>query len=173
MNRTIAFLATTAVCITSSVQADYIVWNRGGWPGTWPEELEPLREQARTLEGPQIPLLHYQIPFKTREQFEAAWPHLLKVVSDGAPLILRKSPYTRLGRIEAGVLIHTPPRQSDGQARPEAINMKNYRLKSIYIELIVDGKIVDLNRIELPADTPILDKRFEEQQTPSINPNGN
>jgi hypothetical protein len=28
------------------------------------------------------------------------------------------------------------------------------------IDLIVDGKIVDLNRIPLPADTPIVDKRF-------------
>jgi hypothetical protein len=31
-----------------------------------------------------------------------------------------------------------------------------------YIELVVDGDIVDLNRIPLPADTPIIDKRFME-----------
>jgi hypothetical protein len=30
-----------------------------------------------------------------------------------------------------------------------------------HIELVVDGEIVDLNRIALPADTPILDERFE------------
>jgi hypothetical protein len=30
------------------------------------------------------------------------------------------------------------------------------------IELVVDGKIVDLNRIALPADTPIVDERFSE-----------
>ena len=35
-----------------------------------------------------------------------------------------------------------------------------------YIELIVDGDIVDLNRILLPADTPIIDKRFEERTMP-------
>ncbi len=29
----------------------------------------------------------------------------------------------------------------------------------IDIELVVDGKIIDLNRIRLPADTPIIDKR--------------
>jgi hypothetical protein len=31
-----------------------------------------------------------------------------------------------------------------------------------YIELIVDGQIVDPNRIELPLDTPIIDERFKE-----------
>jgi len=30
------------------------------------------------------------------------------------------------------------------------------------IVLVVDGKIVDLNRIELPSDTPIVDRRFKE-----------
>jgi hypothetical protein len=29
-----------------------------------------------------------------------------------------------------------------------------------YIELVVDGRIVDLNRIPLPVDTPIIDERF-------------
>lgn len=29
-----------------------------------------------------------------------------------------------------------------------------------HIELIVDGKIVDMNRIKLPADTLIVDERF-------------
>ena len=31
---------------------------------------------------------------------------------------------------------------------------------TIEIELIVDGDIADLNRIRLPADTSIIDKRF-------------
>ena len=31
-----------------------------------------------------------------------------------------------------------------------------------YIELIVDGDIVDLNRIPLPADTPVIDMRFKD-----------
>jgi hypothetical protein len=34
--------------------------------------------------------------------------------------------------------------------------------QTIYIELIVDGEIVDLNRIPLPADTPIIDERFKD-----------
>jgi hypothetical protein len=29
-----------------------------------------------------------------------------------------------------------------------------------YIELVVDGNVVDLNRIALPADAPIIDERF-------------
>ena len=46
-----------------------------------------------------------------------------------------------------------------------------YRLmRTNYIELIVDGKIVDLNRIPLPADTPIIDKRFIEEQTTAQTP---
>jgi hypothetical protein len=32
----------------------------------------------------------------------------------------------------------------------------------MYIELVVDGAIVDLNRIPLPADTPIVDERFKD-----------
>jgi hypothetical protein len=28
--------------------------------------------------------------------------------------------------------------------------------------LVVDGNIVDLNRIALPADTPIIDERFKD-----------
>jgi hypothetical protein len=30
-----------------------------------------------------------------------------------------------------------------------------------YIVLIVDGQTVDLNRIPLPGDTPIVDERFK------------
>ncbi|MHC4312884.1 MAG: hypothetical protein ACYSW3_10520 [Planctomycetota bacterium] len=35
----------------------------------------------------------------------------------------------------------------------------------IDIELVVDGDIVDLNRIGLPMDTPIIDKRFKDVHT--------
>jgi hypothetical protein len=35
-------------------------------------------------------------------------------------------------------------------------------INTTFIELVVDGEIVDLNRIPLPADTPIIDERFEE-----------
>jgi hypothetical protein len=35
-------------------------------------------------------------------------------------------------------------------------------MNAIYVELVVDGEIVDLNRTSLPADTPIVDERFDE-----------
>ena len=35
------------------------------------------------------------------------------------------------------------------------------------IVLITDGKIVDLNRIRLPADTPIIDNRFKDKYNES------
>jgi hypothetical protein len=31
------------------------------------------------------------------------------------------------------------------------------------IEFVVDGTIIDLNRILLPPDTPIIDRRFQEK----------
>ena len=161
MNRRAVFLAVVACCAVCCVYADYSGTDHGEWPKSWPKELEPLRKQSRTLEGPLVPYLHYQIPFTKREEFESAWPHLLKVKSKGAPIILVRSPYTRLGRIDAGVFIHTPPAQAEKQEGP--IDPAHLE-RSTYIELIVDGKIVDLNRIPLPADTPIIDQRFEEQK---------
>jgi hypothetical protein len=61
--------------------ADYGVTDHGTWPESWPKEMEPLRKQSRTLEGPKQPLLHHAIPFTDRANFESAWQHLLKVKS--------------------------------------------------------------------------------------------
>ncbi|MHC4642114.1 MAG: hypothetical protein ACYS32_10750 [Planctomycetota bacterium] len=41
----------------------------------------------------------------------------------------------------------------------------NIRRVRIDIELVVDGDIVDLNRIPLPPDTPIIDKRFKDSHS--------
>ena len=38
-----------------------------------------------------------------------------------------------------------------------------------FIELVVDGDIVDLNRIPLPADTPIVDERFKDEDKKASN----
>lgn len=171
MKQSVLLLTVTLCLMGSSVYAEYTVSNRGEWPETWPQELEPLREQSRTLEGPRLPQLHFQIPFKTREQFEAAWPHLLKISSQGAPLILWQSSQARLGNFEAGVFIHTPPSQFKDEVNPdtpgETIKKGSYWRYYTYIELIVDGKIVDLNRIQIPPDTLIIDKRFEVEKQPS------
>lgn len=46
----------------------------------------------------------------------------------------------------------------------EALKGFIYRAR-IELELVVDGKIIDLNRIHLPANTPIIDKRKFEKQS--------
>ena len=170
MNRTIALLAAIAFfAVCPAVDADYSVWDTGAWPKSWPQELDPLRKQSSTLEGPLQPHRHYLIPFTKREEFEAAWPHLLKVKSKGVPIILVRGPKTDFFAIKpAGVLIHSPPVDADKEAGDEvpAADAKkvhgHWRTNATYIELVVDGEIVDLNRISLPANTPIIDERFKD-----------
>jgi hypothetical protein len=96
MKRFVLVVAVLALCMSGTAYALYSVADKGLWPDTWPKELEPLRKQSRTLEGPLLPQLHYEIPFTKRDEFEAAWPHLLKVKSKGAPIILVRSPLTRV-----------------------------------------------------------------------------
>jgi hypothetical protein len=110
---------------------------------------------------------HYAISFTKREDFESAWLHLVKVKSKGAPVFLVRGPNFFLGKdIKAGVVVHSPPLgQANNPATPEApLNSaegKTRWINTTYIELVVDGEIVDLNRIPLPADTPIIDERFK------------
>jgi hypothetical protein len=156
MTRTIAFLAVIGCfCAVGSAHALYSVSNRGEWPNSWPKELEPLRKQSRTLVGPVALNQHFAIPFTKREEFESAWPHILKVKSKGAPVRLVRGPNFFLGAgVKAGVVVHGPPAgQEDNPAVPKC---------PISIDLVVDGDIVDLNRIALPADTPIIDERFKD-----------
>lgn len=172
MKRTIALLAAiTLSAIFSAVNADYGVSDRGLWPDSWPKDLEPLRKQAQTYEGPLVLYRHYLIPFTKREEFEAAWPHLLKVKTKGAPIILVRGPKTSFFSVKpAGVHIQTPPLDAGPAAAIEVSSddAKNphgkWRTSATYIELIVDGEIVDLNRIPLPANTPIIDERFKEEE---------
>ena len=164
----VAAMIVGGVC--GGVFAMYSVADRGIWPNSWPKELEPLRKQARTLEGPEILMRFYEIPFTQREEFEAKWPYLLKVKSKGAPIFLVRGPKTDFMEVKpAGVLIHTPPVGTDARVTPEAplpgsfANQREKWMWTTYIELVVDGKIVDLNRIELPGDTPVVDERFNQK----------
>jgi hypothetical protein len=169
MNRSTALLATIAVFATcSTVLAMYSVSDRGDWPKSWPKDLEPLRKQARTLVGPMSPHRHYAIPFAKREEIKSAWPQILRVKSKGAPIFLVRGPNFFLGDNRmAGVVVHCPPLgQSTNPATPErpisgSTNARERWMYTTYIELIVDGDVVDLNRIHLPADTPIIDERFK------------
>src|SRR5690606_31568918 len=98
MNFLVSAGAVFVVCCAA--HAAYSVADQGAWPDSWPKELEPLRKQSRTLTGGILNQTHYEIAFTKREDFESAWPHLLKVKSQGAPIILVRSPYTRLGKVD-------------------------------------------------------------------------
>ena len=168
MKRITALFAAFLICTAcSAVFAMYDVIDKGIWPQSWPKELDPLRKQARTLEGPMTAHRHYEIPFTKRAEFEFAWPHFLAVKTKGAPIILVRGPKTDFFKVQpAGVVIHTPPINTDKRVNPEVpLNSTSLRERwmwTSYIELAVDGDIVDLNRIPLPADTPIIDERFKD-----------
>jgi len=171
MKKTVAVLFAIAICAVGSAYALYSVSNEGTWPKSWPKELEPLRKQSRTLEGPLAPNLHHAIRFANREEFESAWPQILKVKSKGAPVLLVRGPNFFLGEhAKTGVVVHCPPLgQASNPATPEApiagvTNVRERWMNATYIELVVDGEIVDLNRIPLPADSPIVDQRFKDGQ---------
>jgi hypothetical protein len=164
------FLAIAVVlCAATAAHAVYSFSDDGRWPKEWPKELEPLRKQSRSFVGPDAGSQHYAIYFADRNAFEAAWPHILKVKSKGAPIFLSRGPnffFGDDGRV--GVVIHCPPiRQWENPETPEApmegiLNPRGRWAYTIYVELVVDGKVVDLNRTPIPADTPIVDERFDE-----------
>jgi hypothetical protein len=194
----LAAVTTSSVCL-----ALVSVHKTGTWPDTWPKELEPYRRQATTFDvGTGTQEVVHEIPFSDRESFEKTWPHVLKLKSPGAPLIIERSPSSQFGSTEAGVeagvrilsesggvrklpdgtrLTAAPPWPdsvtSGSKVLPEYVveengtwvpaepirrDRFNHRAR-VDIVLITDGKIVDLNRIPLPPDTPIIDNRFRER----------
>lgn len=172
---TASIAAFALLFVGSTAFGLYSVSDTGTWPKEWPRELETLRTQSRTLVGPTLAARHFAIRFKNRDEFEAAWPHILKVKSQGAPIYLVRGPNFFLGEEQTGVVVHCPPDgQWDNPKTPEAPiasypNESRSRWQQMnYLELLVDGKIVDLNRIPLPANTPIIDERFkEDEQSPA------
>ena len=159
-------IGTILILVSSGAYALYSIADTGKWPNSWSKELEPLRAQSRTAVGPMILQQHFDIPFADKKSFEAAWPHLLNVKSNGAPVFLLRGPHTWVGStIKAGVRIHSPPQGSDPSKNPEkpiagVVAPRVRWMNTTYIELIVDGNIVDLNAIPFPAETPIFDERF-------------
>ena len=168
MKRTPAVVVALALSTLSAAFAVDVITDRGTWPKSWPPELEPLRGKTRTIRGAAADTTFYEIPFTKREEFESAWPRLLTVKTAGAPVILVRGPdrYPGSKIIKAGVRIHCPPGQV-GEPVPPAgplpgqLNLRATWLRTNYIELFADGDVVDLNRIALPADTPIIDERFK------------
>ena len=183
MRRTTAALAALLLWTVAPAHADYSVSDRGDWPKGWPRELEPLRKQSHTLVGPMAENRHFAISFTSRQQFESAWPHILKVKSKRSPIFLVRAPNFYLGEHNrAGVVIHCPPaRQPRDPATPEvpiagASNLRVRWMNTTYVELVVDGDIVGVTRIGLPKGSPIIDERDPSPQTgaegPAIRPNG-
>lgn len=159
------FFSLLILASVNGVQADYLVTKEGAWPNDWPKAMESLRQDARTFEGPMQPLLHHAITFSDRNKFESVWPVILKLKSQGAPIILKRGFNFWIGdHGVAGVCIHTPPAK---QIPISGIQASGRWENTNYIELIVDGEIVDLNRIIIPADTPIIDQRFSKSKNTS------
>jgi hypothetical protein len=166
MHRTTALLAALLVCAIGPAFALYSVIDKGTWPTSWPRELEPFRKQARTLVGPVALNRHYAIFFTKQKEFESAWPHILKVKTNGAPIFLVRGPNFFLGdHGRAGVVVHCPPLgQADIPGTPEApiagvTNPRERWMNTTYIDLVVDDDIVNVKRIALPKGAEVIDER--------------
>lgn len=165
MARNFISLAAIGVAATFALAAGES-HNKGKWPTSWPQELEALRDQSQTMTGGVAMLSRHEIQFTDRDQFEAAWPHLLKVKSAGAPIVLYQGPSPKY-RCQVRVQCPSQHEKPKSPARPipNAKEIRTRWLKAQYLELYVDGEIVDLNRIRIPSDTPIIDERFEDGRT--------
>jgi hypothetical protein len=167
MNTQTTLLAVATACgLCSAAHALYTVDDSGNWPKSWPRALEPLRRQSRTFVGPMVAQQHFAIRFKDREEFEAAWPQLLKVKTKGAPVFLVRGPSFFLGDgVKAGVIVHSPPAgQSNNPNTPEApipgVTDPWVRwMNTTFLEVVVDGDVIDRNRLRIPADTPVFGER--------------
>jgi hypothetical protein len=206
-------LSVVIIFLAASVSFALIFTSdQGTWPDTWPKELERFRKQSKSYNlSSGTEEVHHEILFQKREEFEEAWPHILELKTDGAPVILESiqsargvvDRRTEIGK--PGVRVRCPSRSKRGyseEARNRPANWLDYvRLPSgalpeygvcldgkwtaasyqdskwvddetefrgiMYrartdIVLIIDGNIVDLNRIPMPADTPIIDRRFKD-----------
>lgn len=167
----IAVLFCGGVCLAMMTSREY-----GTWPDTWPKELEPYRDQAKTLyfaTGSNNSTV-YEIPFGNRDDFESVWPHILGLKSKGAPLILVSSPFAYgYGTMKLGVRILSWPERGLYTLKDVATGTwVADRQRASYVPahkdimLVCDGKVIDLNRIPLPPDTPIIDRRWEESPYP-------
>ena len=131
----------------------------------------------------------YDIHFNDYRQFESLWPAVLKVKTDGAPLTLKTfkpiegsplvsdfytKPYLRIlvppsnparkievVRLPSGEPVEYLQLDTDGW-RPLGSGPREtgYAARArTEIVLYVDGSVIDLNRIPLPRNTPIVDER--------------
>ena len=183
MKKALAFIAFIFLLTAIPVQALSMGGPGGWWPKSWPKEMETLRKNAWTWSHGRVHEGNawgsYDIAFKTREEFEAAWPYILKLHGKGVPVTLLRGPHVRVWKTHpaksqtAGVRImfstkvdkKPPPKlklEKTDFSATGGVFATECTVRGI--ELVVDGKIVDLNRIHLPAAAQIIDKRFPERQ---------
>jgi len=166
MHRTTFLVTALLVFVVGAAFAEYQVSDRGEWPKSWPKQLEPLRSQSRTLVGPMVEYRWFAIRVNKREEFEAAWPHILKVKTKGAPIFLVRAPNFFLGeQCKAGVVVHWPPLPQPGSpASPETpiagvTNPAQRWMNATYIYLVVDDDVVSMKRLAIPKGTQVIDER--------------
>ncbi|UCH35864.1 MAG: M48 family metalloprotease [Armatimonadota bacterium] len=164
------------------------------WPPKFNAHLHRALEISPFTGGPAEVL--YDIHFDSREEFERLWPAVLKVKTAGAPLTLKTfkpieahamagdfytKPYLRIL-----VPPSNPPRKLEIVRLPSGEPAEYVRLEEegwrplqpgqragycararTDVVLHVDGTVIDLNRIPLPGNTPIVDER-EVAKKPGI-----
>ena len=133
----------------------------GSWPADWPKGLDAWRDRATTLRA--APLGQdgfYTVTLEDRKAFEHGWAALLEVPrSDRATLTLVSKPPKDVAREALGGRCPGRPVVQVRYYRSFGEKGKKSREVAVGITLFVDGKIVDLNRVRIPAGYRIEDRR--------------
>ena len=130
----------------------------GTWPKDWPEGLEHLRAQASSeFRNAKHATVFHKIPFSERGSFEASWPGFLDLMKRKHFKLILVSKRTGMADRFIGVAVLCPLQEVDV---PNEQEVPEFGKTVVY--LFVDGDVIDLNRIQLPADTPIIDERFKK-----------
>lgn len=134
---------------------------RGSWPADWPQGLDAWRDRATTLRA--APLGqdgYYTVTLEDREAFEQGWAALLEVPhADHPTLTLVSAPPTDVAGKTLGGRQPGRPVVQVRYYRSFGEKGKKSREVAVGITLFVDGKIVDLNRVRIPAGYKIDDRR--------------
>lgn len=133
----------------------------GSWPADWPKGLDAWRDRATTLRA--APLGQdgfYTVTLENRKAFEQGWAALLEVPrADRATLTLVSKPPKDAAREALGGKHPGRPVVQVRYYRSFGEKGKKSREVAVGITLFVDGKIVDLNRVRIPAGYRIEDRR--------------
>jgi hypothetical protein len=133
----------------------------GSWPADWPKGLDAWRDRATTLRA--APLGQdgfYTVTLEGREAFEKGWAALLEVPrADHPTLTLVSEPPEDVARKALGGRCPGRPVVQVRYYRSFGENGEKSQEVAVGITLFVDGKIVDLNRVRIPAGYRIEDRR--------------